>query len=341
VSDTIPIVPAGRPAIDLVKLGYQSDLPVLLVGPHGVGKSQIFGQAAAELGIEHLDRDLSMMEPTDLAGLPAVGEDGRTRYAAPGFLPEGGKGLLVMEELGRAARYMRAPCLQLLTSRKLNDYRLPPGWLPCATDNGADGGYHNDELDPAHLSRFVRVRLTASAEHWLAWAEASGVHERVREFVRHAKDAFTDPDSNPRAWAYAGRLLAVWEAGGGRADQALETGLAGVLGVKWGTAFLAYCVSPGKPIDPGAVLADYAAARATLLGWVKHRRLDLIGSTLDAFLRHLQGAYDQVVADAVRKANAEAFLGDLPPDLKLQASGWLGDHGYDRIKVRVKAGGRR
>jgi hypothetical protein len=340
MSDTIPAVPAGRPAIELAKLAYRSDLPLLFIGPHGVGKSQIFAQAAAELGIAHLDRDLSMMEPPDLAGLPTVAEDGRTRYAAPDFLPDGGKGLLVMEELGRSARYMRAPCLQLLTARKLNDYRLPPGWLPCATDNGADGGYHNDALDPAHLSRFLRAKVTASAEYWLAWAEANGVHERVREFVRYSKEVFDDRDANPRAWAYASRLLAAHEAAGDDpGEKTLATGLAGVLGVRWGTAFLAYLHSPCKPIPPATIDADYASVRATLLGWVKQRRLDLIDSTLDAFLRHVDAQHAQLVADPARKRNAEAFFADLPPDLRLQASDRVRQQGY-QIKVRVKGGGR-
>lgn len=86
-------VKAGTPLIDVLRLAYASNQPVLLVGSHGVGKSELVGQAASELGVEHIVRDLSLMEPPDLAGMPVV-EKGQMRYAPPSFLPrERGKGL--------------------------------------------------------------------------------------------------------------------------------------------------------------------------------------------------------------------------------------------------------
>src|SRR5690242_3372218 len=107
-------VSAGEPLIELLSLAYQADQPVLLHGKHGVGKSAILAEAAARLGIGQLVRDLSLMEPPDLLGIPRVGDEGTTHYAAPAFLPRGGKGLLLFEELNRCPPYMRAPCLQLL-----------------------------------------------------------------------------------------------------------------------------------------------------------------------------------------------------------------------------------
>ena len=99
---------------------------MLIEAKHGIGKSQIIEQAAEDLG----DRitfcfDLSLMEPPDLIGLPQIVEN-VTKYAQPSSLPTAGAGLLMFEELNRAPEHMRAPCLQLLTARSLNDYRMPP-----------------------------------------------------------------------------------------------------------------------------------------------------------------------------------------------------------------------
>src|SRR6516165_2940992 len=147
---------AGRPVISLAKICYEANQPVLLEGRHGVGKSELLAQAAAELGVDFIVRDLSLMEPPDLIGLPR--RDGRvTRYSPPSFLPTAGAGLLAFEELNRCPPYMRAPALQLLTARTLNDYILPRGWLPVAAINPPEDGYEADDLDPALLSRFVRV----------------------------------------------------------------------------------------------------------------------------------------------------------------------------------------
>src|SRR5207249_5537844 len=94
-------IAAGMPLIELVALAYQANLPVLLHGRHGVGKSELLAQAAARLGIGLVVRDLSLMEPPDLVGMPKVGKDGKTHYAVPSFLPTAGRGLLVFEELNR------------------------------------------------------------------------------------------------------------------------------------------------------------------------------------------------------------------------------------------------
>ena len=160
-------IKAGKPLVELTRLCYEADQPLLLVGRHGVGKSVLLAQAAAELGIDYLCRDLSLMEPPDLVGLPRL--DGPvTRYSPPSFLPAGGKGLLVFEELNRCPPYMRAPCLQLLTGRVLNDYTLPAGWVPMAAINPADQGFEVDDLDPALRSRFVQAFVEPDREEWLA-----------------------------------------------------------------------------------------------------------------------------------------------------------------------------
>jgi MoxR-like ATPase len=155
----VDIIAAGRPLIDLAKACYAADVPLLVVGVNGVGKSEMLQQAAAELGIGCRVYDLSVMEPVDLVGLPRE-RDGRTAFSPPDSLPTQGKGFLVFEELNRCPRYMQAPCLQLLTARRINDYVLPPGWLPAAAVNPVEeGGYEVVELDPALLSRFVCVAV--------------------------------------------------------------------------------------------------------------------------------------------------------------------------------------
>src|SRR5262249_54945294 len=148
----------------------------------------------------------SLMEPPDLIGLPKL--DGKvTRYLPPAFLPTGGKGVLVLEELNRAPRYMRAPCLQLLTARRLNDYRVPDGWWLAAAINPAEDGYDADELDPALATRFVEINVFADPAHWLEWARGNDVHPRVIAYVEADPSVFDSPASNPRSWSYVSDLL--------------------------------------------------------------------------------------------------------------------------------------
>jgi len=331
----IPTVTAGDRVVSLIRWAYEADQPVLLSGKHGVGKSTLLEQAAEILGIRCVVRDLSMMEPTDLAGIPTIGEDGRTRYAPPAFLPADGRGLLAFEELNRCPPYMRAPCLQLLTCRFLNDYQLPPGWLPVAAINPDGEDYHVEELDPALLSRFLQVRVVADPTQWTKWAGRHGrVHKKVTGFVQYTPGIFDDPVSNPRAWTYASNLLRVWEENG-RNDELLLDGLAGVVGERWARAFLQFYSDKKSPFSADEILEDYAKCRNTVKLWLSDASLDLIAASLESLKGRLKsrGNYEALLGDAAKKENVRQFLFDLPPDLKRQVRSWLKEQGYDQLTI--------
>ncbi len=120
-------VPVGPRLEKVLTVAYRARRAVLLEGPTGVGKSEIIRRVAEQLGIETTVLDLSLLEPPDLVGLPIV-RDGRTEYALPHVLPRDGAGILLLEELNRAERYIQQPALQLLSARRLHEYELPAGW---------------------------------------------------------------------------------------------------------------------------------------------------------------------------------------------------------------------
>jgi len=325
-------IKAGKPLVELIKLAYRADKPVMLVGSHGVGKSELFEAAASALGVKSLVRDLSLMEPPDLVGMPQVGKEGRTHYAAPDWLPaEGTAGLLVMEELNRCPRYMRGPCLQLLTARQLNDYKLPPGWLPCAAINPSeDGDYQVDELDPALVSRFMQVRVVPDVETWSDWARnGGGVHATVTNFVEQNPRIFDDPQSNPRAWSYASDWLKACEKEE-VLGELMATGLAGLVGDEWATSFLQCYGGREEPMSVHEILNHYPVHQSKVMRWLKSQRLDLLQATLDRMQKYLsrQANYSEIMNDKPQQKNVSSFGGDLPGDLKQDFFDWLIDKGY-------------
>jgi MoxR-like ATPase len=326
------ILKAGRPVIDLIKLCYSANRPVLLQGRHGIGKTELFQAAAAELGIEYICSDLSLMEPPDLVGLPVM-TGGKTHYFPPSFLPTEGSGLLCFEELNRCEKYMRAPCLQLLTARCLNDYTLPLGWLPTAAINPTNGDYETDELDMALISRFVRVEVEPDVDEWLAWARAQAncIHPDVMSYVKSDPAIFDDPQSNPRAWVHVSDLLHA-QGRAGSSDETVHQAVAGLIGAVRAEAFLGGRYKEGQPLQADDILVRYPRQGKRLRAWVEAGRLDLVRGSLHNLETRLQarGHYEQARRNAEHWANLSAFLADLPGDLFEQAMTFFDDREYDR-----------
>ena len=308
-------VSAGPELERLVALAVRADMPVLVRGPHGQGKSEGLAAAAANLGLGCIVRDLSLLEPPDLVGLPRERGE-RTIYAPPSWLPGEGKGLLVLEELNRAPSYMRAPALQLLSARTLNDYRLPPGWLPVAAMNNADGEYHVDDLDPALLSRFMQVSLVTKEADWLAWARMNGLHEGVVDFVGSG-GVFAAPGCNPRAWTYAARCASAWDYDR-RESEVLLTALDGLLPSEQAAALGAALLKVPKAIEPHRFIENYKQNHKAVREAVARGALSELKRKVDTIIAWLRGMGpdDPVRKDPTMTANLRAFRDDLPEDTR-------------------------
>ncbi|MBI4586918.1 MAG: hypothetical protein HY717_23140 [Planctomycetes bacterium] len=323
---------AGNQLIKLCRLAFKADLPLLLIGNYGIGKSEILVQAAESLGIDYRVLDLSLMEPPDLLGLPRIGEDGRMHYALLSSLPTSGRGLFIIEEPNRAPRYMQAPCYRLLTARCLNDYRLPKGWLPCASINPPGEEFHVADLDPVLESRFLCVEVVPEAEEWALWAEKNGIHARIIEFVKSCPGIFKDPKANPRSWTMASKFLKVCEVEGTDSDL-LTQGFSGLVGTRWALAFLRMYRDKLLPLKPAEIIEEYPFHRNALKSWIRKSCLDIVDASLELLKRYLQpqAVYGELIRNETHKANVQNFLADLPAEFKKQMAGWLRERGFENL----------
>ena len=65
-----------------------AQIPVFVWGSPGIGKSSIIKQIAEEKGLEFVDLRLSLLDPTDLKGIPFFDqENNQAVWASPNFLP--------------------------------------------------------------------------------------------------------------------------------------------------------------------------------------------------------------------------------------------------------------
>ena len=149
-------------------------LPVLLRGRHGIGKSQVVYQLAANAGLPVVERRASQMTEGDLVGLPSV-EGNRTSFNPPDWFKVACEEpvCLFLDEVDRATLEVRQGIFELTDSRKLNGHNLHPDTIIFAAVNGGEHGEHYqvNEMDPAELDRWSVWDIEPTVEDWLAWGK--------------------------------------------------------------------------------------------------------------------------------------------------------------------------
>lgn len=302
----------------MLEVAYRARRAVLLEGPTGIGKSELVAHLAKRLGIRHIVLDLSLLEPPDLVGLPVI-EEGRTRYALPQFLPRDGAGILMLEELNRAERYIQQPALQLLTARTLHEYVLPEGWVCFAAINPETGDYQVTPLDAALRARFLQVSVRPDRAAWLVWAGANRIHPAVVELVRAHERSFEG--TPPRSFAYASDLLYSLTPSELGNAALLRDVLGGYLPAVWVDALAAQSLKSARPfdVDVQAMLREYApkSSHAELLREWKERgetdRLDELAARLKTVLSGPECGV-LIANGALNLRSLESLLADLPGD---------------------------
>lgn len=188
-------------------------------GPLCIGKSSIVAQIAKEEQIAFIDLRLSLLDPTDLRGVPFF--DSQTKnavWAPPSFLPDGEqeRGILFLDELNTAAPMVQASAYQLILDRKIGEYRLPDGWAIIAAGNReSDRGIVFRMASPL-ANRFVHLEMESSVEDWRRWAIDSNINPSIIGFIAHRPDALFAFDKSkesrsfatPRTWEYVHEIIA-------------------------------------------------------------------------------------------------------------------------------------
>ncbi|MCQ2211482.1 MAG: AAA family ATPase [Paludibacteraceae bacterium] len=168
-------------------LNVMDDVPeqnILLVGKHGIGKSEILTKYFTDKGMKVVPFFLGQMsDPGDLIGLPRVTEDGRTEFMPPFWFPTDNKPIvLFLDELNRARPEILQVIMDLCLNKKLAGRSLPAGSRIIAAVNGGQE-YNVTELDPALVSRFNIVDFVPSCEEWISWACKNNLDQRVIDFI--------------------------------------------------------------------------------------------------------------------------------------------------------------
>lgn len=152
--------------LEALTLAVAADLPVLLWGEPGIGKTAALTQLAAALDLPLTTVIASVHEPSDFSGLPVVGDDPAEQgvpMAPPDWavrLVRAGRGLLFLDELSTAPPAVQAALLRLVLERRVGALRLPPGVRIVAAANPRSSAADGWELSPPLANRFVHLQWT-------------------------------------------------------------------------------------------------------------------------------------------------------------------------------------
>jgi len=141
--------------------------PIVMVGPAGIGKSEVPAQAAKkiaeiiEASVATRDCNLQFLEAPDLAGLGEnVTVDGErvTVHGRPGLLPTTGRGIWFLDEPNRVNRDIRSAMLTLIQARRVNDYQVGKDWMIVMAMNPSE--YAGVSYEVSEWDRALRDRVT-------------------------------------------------------------------------------------------------------------------------------------------------------------------------------------
>jgi hypothetical protein len=235
-------------------------VPIFLWGPPGIGKSSIIAQIAKEKGIACIDLRLSLLDPTDLRGIPFFDAVNQTAIWAPAsFLPDGSikEGILFLDELNTAAPMVQASAYQLILDRKIGEYTLPDGWSIVAAGNReSDRGVVFRMAAPL-ANRFIHLDMEVSVDDWRAWAINNNIDLSIISFISYRPDALftfntqsdTKAFATPRTWQYVNEVLLSTPE-----DDLIMALISGAIGEELAASFLGFkAVIKELPTDTSAL----------------------------------------------------------------------------------------
>ncbi len=313
--------------VELVKIlnTTPAEQNIMLVGAHGIGKSQIlrlFYQKKMPVISFFLGQ---MSDPGDLIGLMQKNEKtGYSEFLPPYWWPKDNKPIvLFLDELNRARPEILQSVMDLTLNRTLAGKSLPKGSVVISAVNYGDQ-YQITDLDPALVSRFNIYEFAPTHEDWLVWAKRENLDQRVINFIQKQPNfldgAFSgsaeilelglEKTPDRRAWERVAKLIKEVAV----IDELFVKSIAGIVGVSASVNFKKSIKETAK-LDPekvlfafnvklfkGLKLQDYILGNEDILLFINNDQYDkkkkpTLVRNLTKYIKHLKKAkFQEAVA---------------------------------------------
>lgn len=217
--------------------------PVLLMGPPGVGKTQIMEQIAEECKLPLVAYTITHHTRQSAIGLPFIKEkeyQGKiysvTEYTMSEIIAsvydkieETGKqeGILFIDEINCVSETLAPTMLQFLQCKSFGNQKVPAGWIIVAAGNPPEYNKSVREFDIVTLDRVKKIDVEADFQVWKEFAYEQKLHGAVISYLDIKKDCFYQIETTidgkrfatARGWQDLSEVLKVYEELGLIADQ--------------------------------------------------------------------------------------------------------------------------
>ena len=183
----------GRYKIPLIR-----QRPVLLMGPPGIGKTQIMEQIAEECKIGLVAYTITHHTRQSAVGLPFIKEmefAGKeysiTEYTMSEIIAsvyrkiEEGcpEGILFIDEINCVSETLAPTMLQFLQCKTFGNQAVPEGWIIVAAGNPPEYNKSVREFDMVTLDRVRCMQVEADLGVWKAYARSRHIHGAILSYL--------------------------------------------------------------------------------------------------------------------------------------------------------------
>ena len=209
--------------------------PILLMGPPGIGKTQIMEQAARECGVALVAYTITHHTRQSAVGLPFIRQrsyGGRdvsvTEYTMSEIIASvyakmeatGLKeGILFIDEINCVSETLAPTMLQFLQCKTFGNQAIPEGWLIVAAGNPPEYNKSVRDFDMVTLDRVRYLNIEADYKVWKEYARAKHLHNAILSYLELRQKNFyrveADVDGirfvTARGWEDLSSLMQVYE----------------------------------------------------------------------------------------------------------------------------------
>lgn len=209
--------------------------PILLMGPPGIGKTQIMEQIAMECKIGLVAYTITHHTRQSAVGLPMIKEesfDGTTYPVTEYTMSEiiasiyrkmkktGQKeGILFIDEINCVSETLAPTMLQFLQCKTFGNQAIPEGWLIVAAGNPPEYNKSVRDFDMVTLDRVRYLNIEADYKVWKEYARVKHLHNAILSYLELRQKNFyrveADVDGirfvTARGWEDLSSLMQVYE----------------------------------------------------------------------------------------------------------------------------------